>query len=495
MSYIGEIFNAFNVDEFSCAKENFLYYKATANCSDYSYSDDSLEVICGCFSKAKSNDFVVSIALDSPSPISLSSESTDIKNALYGIQEAFELNSGSKFLFELTINKKNESNVFDFKEFIRYLASSTIENNLADFSRFLNDSDGVFDVWDDISAQICNGFVFRSKDCRGKVEPSSDKGSRADYVLSRSKVSHFSNDSIIQFTPEDFKDKSVNDQDLSMWLSKIRFALSLIYLSDYSVINGDILDVRMKGYKLITAQIDYGVPADYSEDLFEIYQWVYNGGDLADKIGLARNIISLHLRDEKTIGLSRGVIDSIKSGYDLYLKENVKQYIEIKNKISEFLLSQSDSAASLTKGMFGMFKTSFWSIVTFFFGVFFLRSIASNNAMSNSSNEIFIVSVSLILISFIYLIVCRVEISIDRKSLVKRYEEVKRRYVDLINSDDLDSIIDVNREVNSVNEFIDNKLQIYTNSWIASNVIFFCVSIFLFKSEYLLFIWKSIVCY
>lgn len=63
--------------------------------------------------------------------------------------------------------------------------------------------------------------------------------------------------------------------------------------------------------------------------------------------------------DKSMTSINHGTLKSIESGYDIYLKDNVKQYIEIKNKISEFLVGQSDKASDITKNMFSTFKTSF----------------------------------------------------------------------------------------------------------------------------------------
>jgi len=64
--------------------------------------------------------------------------------------------------------------------------------------------------------------------------------------------------------------------------------------------------------------------------LREIFDWVYTDGNYTDKIGLARNLISIHLKNDNLLTLDEGTIHSLESGYDIYLKDNVKQYIEIK---------------------------------------------------------------------------------------------------------------------------------------------------------------------
>ncbi|WP_211047310.1 hypothetical protein, partial [Pectobacterium versatile] len=60
--------------------------------------------------------------------------------------------------------------------------------------------------------------------------------------------------------------------------------------------------------------------------LFDIYEWIYNQGNFVDKIGLARNIISIHTQDNSILNIPKSVLKSIESSFDIYLKDNVKQY-------------------------------------------------------------------------------------------------------------------------------------------------------------------------
>ena len=56
--------------------------------------------------------------------------------------------------------------------------------------------------------------------------------------------------------------------------------------------------VRGKNIEIFSSVFDFNKIEEY----FEIYKWVYNGGNLNDKIGLARNIISLHFLKKGELG-------------------------------------------------------------------------------------------------------------------------------------------------------------------------------------------------
>ncbi|WP_225395136.1 hypothetical protein, partial [Escherichia coli] len=106
----------------------------------------------------------------------------------------------------------------------------------------------------------------------------------------------------------------------------------IVYLADTSEIsvesdsNDLYIDYKFKGYRLISEVIAIKDMSNNStSELFDIYKWVYNSGNFIDKIGLARNIISIHMVDKSMTSINHGTLKSIESGYDIYLKDSVKQ--------------------------------------------------------------------------------------------------------------------------------------------------------------------------
>ena len=74
-----------------------------------------------------------------------------------------------------------------------------------------------------------------------------------------------------------------------------------------------------------------------NNNLYKIYNWIYSGGSIVDKVIIARNIICLHCKYESLLNISDGVMASIQTNYNLYLRDNVTQYLELKNKVAEFI--------------------------------------------------------------------------------------------------------------------------------------------------------------
>ena len=229
---------------------------------------------------------------------------------------------------------------------------------------------------------------------------------------------------------------------------------------------------RLKGYKLLseTVSLDQLI-AHNSKELSSIYEWTFLEGNYTDKIGLARNVLSIHLENETLLSIESGAANSVQSGYDLYLKDNVKQYIEIKNKISEFIQNQSDKALEMTKNMFSMFKTGLWTFTTFFITVFLLRVVNKGTIEGAFSFEVFVVSMLLIAISFIYLLISIFEINSDRDRLLGKYADIRNRYKELLNKNDLDKIFDVDNVSKKEKRYINKKRNCYILVWLLTNTI------------------------
>lgn len=75
-------------------------------------------------------------------------------------------------------------------------------------------------------------------------------------------------------------------------------------------------------------------------------------------MGLARNILSLNF-DKENLKLSETAFEAIKSGYKIYQKENIKQYIEIRNKISDQLIELQNKADKIVASFVSDYKKIF----------------------------------------------------------------------------------------------------------------------------------------
>lgn len=79
---------------------------------------------------------------------------------------------------------------------------------------------------------------------------------------------------------------------------------------------------------------------------------------------MARNVISLHVVEDDFTKIKGNIESSIKSNYNIYLKENVKKYIDVKNKINDSIFSLTNKFDDATGNLISSFKTSFYTLAS-----------------------------------------------------------------------------------------------------------------------------------
>jgi len=409
-------------------------------------------------------------------PIYVSGSSVDdINKKLDELEDV--AGDGGKVKVELRVVKPEGGplNIFSISAFSSYLSGLGLEGRFSLWSRYISSGLGNVKVWSDVSPFETRSLSFSSVAHDISITPG-DELERHKAIDNRNKCGHFANSSQFDFLPEDFLIlKGKAPESLSKHFYELSIFSLVIFLSDFSLVEESSLSYNLKGYKTVSGVVGLSdVLGANGDELREIYEWVYLGGNFSDKIGIARNVMSIHLESESILSIEKGTSRSIRSGYDLYLKENVKQYIDIKNKISEFMQSQSDKASEITKNMFSMFKTGIWSFATFLISVFLLRVIARSNESNAFTLEVVQVSVFLFVFSCVYLFVSLMEVNSDRNRLLEKYRAIRGRYEDLLDPKDLDKIIDTGKVISREKSFVDKKRNRYAFFWMLVNVAFLC---------------------
>jgi hypothetical protein len=480
MSIVESIINCFGVIVPKSIAENTTIYKEEflfSNTLDLELLRIDIPPLLSQLSAADI-DFFIRINGLSEQITLRSSQLCSVESSLNKLDEYLEYGPDDVNV-ELWVEKENSNviNVFRYEKFVADLLAYNLEESFGLWSDYNVAESLSINVWESAESLITNFFKVSSVYENGQYIPHQQGvinalSERKKIMINRESCGHFSNASNFNFLPEDFILEESSESNLGMYFNGLANAMLVIFLADYSNIEIDELKYRLNGYKLISGVISAGdLNTVINSELLNIYRWTYLDGNFTDKIGISRNIISIHLVNESILSLEDGTQDSVRSGYDLYLKENVKQYIEVKNKISEFLHGQSDKALDITKNMFSMFKTGLWTYSTFFISIFLLRVVNKGQLSGAVSFEVLIVSLLLIGVSFIYLCISISEVNSDKERLFSRYDDIEERYQYLLDKKDLDKIINLVNVKRTEGQYIDEKRNGYVLVWIATNVL------------------------
>lgn len=486
-SFVKHLLSAIGVTEIISVSHNFRVYRIEGRVT--SLNNNIINDLYQAIFLTCEKGIILEIELGDSDSARLSNEmpKEKLESKILELLEELDLEEPilPNFFFKIAI-KWGESNlnIFSWKEFCSYLNTISCEEAYKKWSNLIanNLSSNIY-VWDE-GNNIENGFF--SFIHYSQIGLDNKKAIDQTKIENRDKISHFVNACDIIVVPDSFNFAS-NDWPLAAYFNNLRNILSLIFLSDYSRIIDDKVAYCIKGYKTVNGKLNEQLNTDVGNELWSMYKWAYEGGSFIDKIGILRNVIPIHIHQEDINTLESGTLLSAQSGYDLYLKDNVKQYIEIKNKISDMLLSQSEKAGQITKDMFNTLKTNLWTFMTFFTTTIVAKSFDKSN--NDYHNTVIFAGICLIFLSAFFLIFALSEVNDEKEKLSKRYLEIEYRYKDLLNNQDIKKIIDFSSPEDSTPkereiEYIDRKVQKYKSLWIACivllSIILICIGFDIF---------------
>lgn len=512
MTLLDDILKAIGTTDSLEIKHNFNYFSSKGDLvSPNKNLGTELQQI---FEHILTNELFIVISLKNGEQDSIKFSSANIGSFNDRSSEFFgNYDENEKTTFEIESKNWENLNIFHIPTFIDYLSQSKIADSLTCWSKYFQENRLIINIHSDYETTN-NDYIFihsvysnhNAAQLEDWKKTSIDNKLLSNQIERRDKVSHFVNASQYNFTPECFSfDKNFF---LKPHFDYLRSIFVLIFLSDYSSINEITFKFKIKGFKTLDCKLSEGSLSDsVNSELFDIYKWVYDEGSFVDKVGIARNVISIHVTDENISTLETGTCYSAQSGYDLYLKDNVKQYIEVKNKIADMLYNQSEKASGIVKDMFTKFKTSMWTLFSFFILSFLSKVYSkisastptldtfvfndSSLALSFSTkannhysildilildNSIICIGVLIILFSFCYLVFAYCESNDEINRLKEKYNEIENRYKDLLNEQDLEKIlIQSNVDNKSPEErelnYIRNKRKSYTKWWSCINIL------------------------
>lgn len=296
------------------------------------------------------------------------------------------------------------------------------------------------------------------------------KAKHSQILQQREKHINYTHGHELKIVPEDLKLTNNHNKELSDFFRPALALVSLIHIADHTKIDSDFrIEIRLNGYKSISKKITSfsDISKENTEEIFDIYSWVYSESKISDKIGLARNLISIHIRKGDITNIQPGCLSSLHSNYQIYLKENLKQYIDTKSKITDAIQKSSDKASDMVKQVGTYFRASIFSIYSFFLTIFLLRTINKNSIEPYISNSLYIIFIFFLAISISILLYAQSEFKQERARFIKNYDALKNRYTDLIAEPDLKRILQNDSDHINDLKFIDETFKRTNSLWVS----------------------------
>lgn len=404
--------------------------------------------------------------------ITLQDETERVYNFLTANEDSYEEFIGDTLPDEvievkIRIDKEavdNHFSIYAFNEFVQDILSLTLEEVMVAFSGLLKQSPDflVFDVYSP-ATMFATKTMFFVPYGNGRINTEFNRRKRIEDCK---EVSYFYNFDIYEVLPDDFKITiDYENNPLTEVFQKIMVLLSVSFIATSSTINGDQLKGIINGQRTMEYCCEMNQLPN-NKILYGIYNWIYTDGNPIDKAIIARNVISLHCKYVSITEIDEKVMASIQSNYNLYLKENVKEYLELKNKVAEFISDTVSKTGEYATGLLDKFKSNIIAIFGFMFTVI-LANIVSNQPLDNLFIKEITILIECVLVgSFIYLIICYCQSRYEIRKVYDSYEQLKLNYKEILTDDDLMDVFGNDEMLKKMKETISRSEKIYLGIWI-----------------------------
>jgi hypothetical protein len=463
-----------------CQKYNTLDEKEDFDA--YSFSCNTRELILA--DKNKFNELVKHCKYyNDKYLISIGSEDQDVPYSFYlvdydhnDIDEQLKMlmranDEDAALVIKLFIEKNHENKyivVYNRNVFLRYLETIELENIFMLIKEKLFNKKSCL-VFANDTISVTNNFLcfYDRHDLIKEVVNYDKQLENKIYCQCKNK-----SDSIVM--PEYYYFDIDTSDAIILFFNRVAVVSSFCFLFSSVEIIGNKIFLQCNGYKTIRCEIDYKKIPPNKKIFIEISNWIYSSTGREDKLGLLHNILSLSINDGDDIfNIERDFFDSLKSNYNIYLRENINQYLQVKSKFIEQQIRLVSGVHELADNLIDNLKKNFIAFLSFFMTVIVLNSLSTGKLDYLFIDTITLISFFLLFVSLLILILSIVEIYFKWKRQKKSMDDLKKSYVDILNINDIDNIFEKN--VNMMEE----KRYLIINTVVVATIWLIClISIF-----------------
>lgn len=377
-----------------------------------------------------------------------------------------ELEESDDIQVKIQIDKavsENKFSIYDFESFSRDLLCRPLVDILGWFSTLLTHKKHlVFEVFDFEIMLSTGTLAFISND-ESEFSP---KVNRLQRLRACKETVCFYNMDNFEVIPEDFAIDGVeqNADCIKQLFKKLVTILSLIYTASSSSITESTLALQISGQRTVSYTVDLETIHENNR-WFQIYSWIFTDGNHTDKALIAHNVISLHCKYADFLNLDEKVYDSIKTNYNLYLRNNVDRYLDLKRDISIFIRDVVAQVGDNALAILNKFKANLFAIFGFLFTVV-LTKVGSTQKWENifSRDTIYIIEIVLIG-SIIYLGICIYETQMKLIKIKQAYIALKENYSDTLSEIEIKEAFREDNLLKDTEKFAKKRIILWSVIW------------------------------
>ncbi len=393
-------------------------------------------------------------------------------SALYSVCEAADGDEG--ITVEISISKsfdtEGAASIYSEREFFDWLTKLSLKEQLSWISDAIAKHGCIY-----LNEQVEGAIPWGTPTVRfNSFQPdahSYQPFDRQSLLLRQSDLVNFSDASTVAVSPYDLVlvEPAKNKVATSLFNSLLRSSM-VIAVADHCRFEdgGKALHGRFRGVRVLDSRVgssndDIGTV----QSCYSIFSWLYSGGEISDKAGLLRNIISLRT----SLEFDDAVLHSARSGYELYLKENISRYIDLKNRVTDYLDSVKNQMDEKVDSLTKTFSGSVIAMITFFVTVIISQSGQGTQFSEFVGKEVLVLSYAFGIVSLVFLISTNISINSSKERIRESFLRLKKRYSDLFCPEDLSRVFSEEEDLKPMLSSCSRRQVIISGFWILTLII------------------------
>ncbi len=392
--------------------------------------------------------FVTLAGQESPHTISQSAEPA-VQTFIDDLDADAGVDRDAKVKIRIEKTPGESVEVFDPNSLYAWLGTLSIIQAIAAFDTLIGDRARVSLINPSFVAHPTTGTFQFSATRPSSLDDATAAKNRAELLISR-REQVTSDWSQLRLFPDDFRWSDARAiPSLEGMFAKIENFLAVVSLADSTLKHPTGIavpsgfSVRIKGHVLREeTHLWDQIPIKPDIALRNLFQWCYRGsgaGPLSDKLALLRSYVSLYWNDG-IFGQDLTVVAAVRSGFGMYLKRNLKEFIELRAKVAAFLLELDTKATKAIEAATGNLEKNLYGVVTFVTSVVLLKAIQDKSFSGAFSPQVALLGWVLVGFSALHAFYAWVSTDKEMDRASQLYSDLRKLYSAFFTEADFDSI-------------------------------------------------------
>ena len=376
--------------------------------------------------------------------------------------------------------KKNITNILSIYSSEKFF-SFIDKYNLFDFFKvfnqlIINEGISVFQTLNDDIKLITKTFA-----CSSEII-NFEYFDRDSYLNKANLMGKTNIDYALSLTPYDFKlfDYSNDINYLEKTIKRfkqLQYILSLRYISNESVFSTSALELYIFGYKNIQIKYDSNIEIELipNDNINEVFEWAFMDGNIVDKIGIVRNVLSINYNDDKFKSITDSEYDSIIGNYQLYLKKHVQEYLKLKESVTAKFQTFCDECSDQISQFSSTIRKNFLALFGYLITVLLTKGFINKATSDIFSQDVTIITSFVLVGSFIVWVISIYYYRYQNLYIDEKINKLKQYYQDVITEKELLRIINDNTLIDFTKDKNKKQVNVLSIIWIASLIVAFLV--------------------